>query len=56
MALVAGFAFAELMMVLAAGGGVVYLLTSEKQKNWLIMNIGLFFIAGFTGLLMFMLL
>ena len=52
--LIIGFALSELVMILSALGGMIYLLTSEKSKHWLIINIMLFFIAGFNGVVMFL--
>ncbi len=54
LALLAGFALSELLMILTAGCGVVYLLTAEKNKLWLTVNILLFFAAGIAGVFTFL--
>ncbi len=55
--LVAAFAFADFITILAGLGGIIYLFNPAKTthaKNWVWINVGLFFFATFTGVALFM--
>ncbi len=53
--LTVAFALSELLMVVSALAGLVYLLSGWRYQQWLWANVGLFFTAGFTGVLSFLL-
>ena len=55
--IVAAFAFAEVTMILAGAGGVVYLINPRKTprtRRWMWLDVALFFAAAATGLVLFM--
>jgi glucose uptake protein GlcU len=57
--IVLSFAMAELCMVMAGIGGVAYLLNPHKtsiDSKWIMINIGLFFSAACSGLILFLML
>ena len=55
--LVVAFAFADLITILAGFGGIIYLINPVKTpqvRRWVWVNIALFFIAAFSGVVLFM--
>lgn len=55
--IIVAFSFAEITMILAGLGGISYLIDSSRtpqMRRLMIINTVLFFLAAFTGLLLFM--
>ena len=48
------FALSELLMILSAAAGITYLLSKEKQKQWLLVNVFWFFTGGIAGVFSFL--